>query len=105
MSGLDEKKVQKWFIAFQTQIKEMHLEGERKPDFCIAWCATCHLHKIVNAENAQDKFLGSRCNVHTDDQDINIISVRICEAACGNMGDEMKTGVISSLEKFNELEQ
>ena len=105
MSGMDEKIVQKWVLAFETQINEMHTEGERKPDFCIAWCATCHLHKIVDTDEPQDKFLGTRCKVHIDDNDINRISVSICETACENMHDEMKAGVLSSLKKFNDLVQ
>ena len=101
LSEMDEQVIQKWFSAFETQITEMHDEGERKPEFCLAWCATGHLHKIVNAENPQDKFLGSRCKVRIDDDLINKVTVRICETTSKNMPNEMKDGVLSSLEKFN----
>ena len=75
--GIDDKALEKWCSAFSSQINEMHEEGERKPDFCIAWCATCHLHKIVKTENSQDKFLGSKCKVNTDDDHINKVTIKI----------------------------
>ena len=101
--GIDDKALEKWYSAFSSQISEMHEEGERKPDFCVAWCATCHLHKIVKAENSQDKFLGSRCTVSTDDDLINKVTIKICEAASENMHNEMREGVLSSLKLFNNL--
>ena len=101
MSGVDEKTVRKWLLAFETQINEMRAEGERKPEFCIAWCATCHLHKLAAPDNPQDQFLGSRCAVSIDDDALNEISVKICEATVVNMHAEMKEGVLSSLKKIN----
>ena len=101
LSGVDEKTVRKWLLAFEPQINEMHAEGERKPDFCIAWCATCHLHKLADADNPQDQFLGSRCAVSINDDALNEVSIKICEATVVNMHAEMKEGVLSSLQKIN----
>jgi hypothetical protein len=104
ISSMDDEIVQKWFLAFETEIIEMHDEGERKPEFCIAWCATCHLHKIVDTKHPNCKFLGLRCRVSTDNVLINQVSIKICEATLENMHDEMKEGVLSSLRMFYNLD-
>jgi hypothetical protein len=96
--GKNDKAVEKWCEAFSNEMTGMHEEGERKPDFCVAYSATCHLHKIVKTQNSHDKFLGSRCKVNTDDIHINKVTIKICKAAIEYMHYEMKAGVLSSLE-------
>ena len=95
--GGNDNALEEWFDAFSSEMTEIHEDGQKQPEFCVAWSATRHLHKIVKAQNPQDKFLGSRCKVKTNNAQINKVTIKICEAASKNMGDEMRAGVLSSL--------
>lgn len=96
--GKNNKDVEEWCDAFYFEMSAMNEDSEKQPEFCVAYCATRHLHKIAKAKNPQDKFLGSMCKVKTDKVTINKVTIKICEAASKNMGDEMRAGVLSSLE-------
>ena len=42
--------------------------------------------------------------VNTNDDLINKVTIKICEAASENMHNEMREGVLSSLKLFNNLD-
>lgn len=100
--GNDEKAVEKWLLAFGSEITEARENGERNPDFCVAWVATGHLHKMAKTDVPQDKNMASFCEVNTDNDLINKVTIKICEAASENMHYEMKEGVLRSLKIINK---
>ena len=99
---IDKDHAKRWLSAFEQHISQQNEDGERKADFCIAWCATQHLHKIAKSDNPQDSFLASRCPVGVEDQIVNKVSVMICRVKKEQMHPEMKQGVESSLRLIEE---
>ena len=102
ISEIDRDHAKRWLAAFEQHISQQNEDGERNPDFCIAWCATQHLHKISKSDNPQDSFLASRCPVDVEDQIINRVSILICRANKKQMDGEMKQGVEHSLRLIEE---
>ena len=102
IEGVSRTSADKWLMIFDEHIKTQREEGERKPDFSIAWLAMQHLHKIVDADHPQLSFFASRCPIGTEDDEVNKVSIAICRALINQMGDEMRLGVAMSLEKLDK---